>query len=205
MTLSAAVATAAALAASKSLAETAATPLACPAAGSRGDSVWCTFRNFFSVTFILSLVRECGPRESGRAGGRRASVRAAVLLLHAVVALAAITTPFGSLLFAAAADRSLIYTVMAPNWNLFLLLSVRNSGEREALDYLLTFPDTPRRGTPPNWGCTAHKHAATTPRNGGPLQRQRPQFVFVSAGRADDRPIGPMPYTRCLVFYLGDR
>ena len=86
-----------------------------------------------------------------------------MLLLHAVVALAAITTPFGSLLFAAAADRSLIYTVMAPNWNLFLLLSVRNSGEREreALDYLLTFPDTPRRGTPPNWGCTAHSAQRT--------------------------------------------
>ena len=58
MTLSAAVATAAALAASKSLAET---PLT---VGSSGDSVWCTFRNFFSVTFILLEGVTVSPFES---------------------------------------------------------------------------------------------------------------------------------------------
>ena len=99
-----------------------------------------------------------------------------------------------SLVAAAAADRSLIYTVMAPNRNLFLLLSVRNSREREREELWTIYSLFPiRRGAAlPLIGAAqrAHTHtrAATTPRNGGPLQRQRPQFVFVSAGPTTDRP-----------------
>ena len=155
MTLSAAVATAAALAASKSLAET---PLA---VGSRGDSVWCTFRNFFSVTFIL-VARECGGPCAGDDG--RQSVRAALLLLH--TAMMATTTPFGSL-HSLVAD--LLFTPLGlsngsaqtDRTGLFFAPFARFG---RALDYLLTFPNT-RTTTArhsPLIGAVQHTHSNHT-------------------------------------------
>ena len=45
--------------------------------GSRGDSVWCTFRNFFSVTFILPTILERGvkARVVGRQSERPCCLR----------------------------------------------------------------------------------------------------------------------------------
>ena len=183
MTLSAAVATAAALAASRSLAETAAAAMPL---GSRGDSVWCTFRNFFSVTFILPAILERGllESESGWASVSRAT------LLPELLPLAAKTTPFGSLCTLVAADADLLFTPLPHR-------AASNGPERTGLFFCSSWfswrkgelwiiyplfpirePPRRRRGTP-LIGAVQLTHTQQPHHRG---RGRKPQFVFVRVG-----------------------
>ena len=90
-------------------------------------------------------------------------------------------------------QRSLIYTARSNGSELDFFFAPLGSVRRWELWIIYSlFPIRTRTtterasGTPPNWGCTAYTHTATTLRWGGPLQRQKPQFVFVSVGPTTD-------------------